>query len=63
MLGSRPTVAAPNGLRISRRRDAPGDTAGKARLKSQSHNRQDKTDGKSTSPRDPTQAPSYSERG
>jgi len=53
----------PNGLRISRRRDAQGATASEARLKSRNHDRQDKTDGKSTLPKDATQAPGTSERG
>jgi len=53
----------PNGLRISRRRDARGATAGKARLKSQNHDRQNPTDGKCTLPRISTQAPGYLERG
>jgi len=55
--------APPNGLRISRRRDARGDAAGKARLKSQNHDRQNPTDGKATLPKDTTQAPGTSERG
>jgi len=54
---------APNGLRISRRRDVRRDPAGKARLKSQNHNRQGKTDGKCTPPKDVTQARRYLERG
>jgi len=53
----------PNGLRISRRRDAQGSDAGKAQWKSQNHDRQGKTDGKCTLPRITTQAPGTSERG
>jgi len=57
------TRGPPNGLRISRRRDAPSDAAGKARLKSLNHNRQYKTDGKYPLPRNATQAQNLSERG
>lgn len=57
-----PVCPAPNGTRISRR-DVQGDEAGKARLKSYKHGRPDTTAGKSTPPRDTTQAPGYLERG
>ena len=53
----------PNGMRISRRRNARDYFAGKAPRKSPNDSRPDATDGKCTSPRNATQAPDTTERG
>src|SRR3972149_3137157 len=52
----------PNGRASAVRRDARDYCTGKAKLQSPNNGRPDKTDGKCTSPADPTQAPGHSER-